>query len=174
MKRILSIAAIAALMPLTALADDGLKIDDPYARVSGEKATSGAAFMVIKNDTDAACTLTAVKTDVADRVELHRHTMDKEGVMKMEAIEGGIEIPAKGEHALDRGGDHVMLMGLTKPLVDGESFDATFDFGDCGTVDAAIKVDSARKPDGGHGEHMHHGDHQDGGHEVHEDGEHKH
>ncbi|MFD1882241.1 copper chaperone PCu(A)C [Paracoccus pacificus] len=149
MKRMLFIAACAALTPMAALAHDGLKIDDPYARVTGAKATSGAAFMNIENHKSVACTLSGVSTDVAERAELHTSTTDANGVTKMVKIENGIEIPANGAHPLTRGGDHLMLMGLKKPLADGDKFAVSFDFGECGKLDAEIPVDSARKPDAG-------------------------
>ena len=45
---------------------------------------------------------------------------------------------------LARGGDHVMLMGLTGPLKDGDSFPLTLTFEHAGNVTVDVVVDSAR------------------------------
>lgn len=150
-------AAAAALLPMTAAAE-GLMVQDAYARSAGPAAQSGAAFMQIENHGDADCTLRAASSDVAKMVELHTHKQNAEGVMQMIKVEEGFTIPAHGSHALARGGDHVMFMGLNRPLDDGDMVKVTLDFGDCGTVETEVPVDNARKPDqammGGHG-HIH-------------------
>ena len=104
--------------------------------------------MVIANPRHQDCTLTGVSGDMAERIELHTH-QEVDGVMKMQKIEGGIAIPAGGEHALARGGDHVMLMGLTSPLAQGDRVALTLDFGDCGTQQVEAAVDNDRAPEAG-------------------------
>lgn len=137
-------AAIAALFPLAALAHDAVAVEDAYARASNPKA--GAAFMVLDNHRQVACTLSGVTSDVAEKVELHTHT-EVDGVMKMGPIEGGIEVAPGAQHALARGGDHVMLMGLHQPLENGQIVKLSLDFGDCGTVDVELPVDNDRAAD---------------------------
>lgn len=138
-------AAIAAAMLLAfpALAGDAnIMIHDPYAR-SGAK--SGAAFFVIMNHTDQDDRLVAASSDAAPRVELHTHIM-KDGVAMMRPIEGGIAIPAGQAHALARGGDHVMLMGLEQALEDGGAITLKLTFEKAGEIMVEIPVDNARKP----------------------------
>lgn len=151
----MTLAALAVLTPAMALAQEGLAIRDAYVRSANPK--TAAAFMVIENRGAADCRLTGVSSDAAERVELHTHA-EQDGVMKMQKIEGGIDIPAGADHALVRGGDHVMLMGLTKPLADGDTIALALDFGPCGTqqVEAALDKDRAEETHTGHG----HGDHQ--------------
>lgn len=148
-------AAAMALFPLAALAHDGVAVEDGYARASNPKA--GAAFMVLDNHRKVACTLGGVSSEVAEKAELHTHS-EVDGVMKMGPIEGGIEVAPGARHALARGGDHVMLMGLHQPLENGQIVKLTLDFGDCGTVDVELPVDNDRpaEPAMGHGE-MDHG-----------------
>ena len=136
-------AAAMALFPLAALAHDGVAVEDGYARASNPKA--GAAFMVLDNHREVACTLSGASTDVAEKAELHTHT-EVDGVMKMGPIEGGIEVAPGARHALARGGDHVMLMGLHQPLENGQTVKLTLDFGDCGKVDVDLPVDNERAP----------------------------
>ena len=148
----MTLAALAVLSPATAFANEGLTIRDAYVRSTNPK--TAAAFMVVENHGAADCRLTGVSSDAAEMVELHTHA-EVDGVMKMQKVEGGIAIPAGTEHALARGGDHVMLMVLTKPLAQGDTVALTLDFGDCGTqpIEAALDNDRAEES---HGEHKGH------------------
>lgn len=148
----MTLAALAVLSPAAALAHDGLAIRDAYARSANPR--TGAVFMVVENHRDVECSLSGVSSDAAEMVELHTHA-EVDGVMKMQKLEGSIAIPAGGEHALARGGDHVMLMGLKTPLAQGDSVALTLDFGDCGTqqVDAPVDNDRAPEAAGGHKGH---------------------
>lgn len=144
-KLLLSAVALAAI-PLSSTAGDahdGVDVQDPYARSANP--VTGAAFMVFSNHRDVDCTLVGVASDVAERVELHTHR-EVDGVMKMVEVEEGFPIPAYGTHALARGGDHVMFLGLRQPLNDGDTIAITLDFGDCGTEEVQVPVDNQRSP----------------------------
>lgn len=137
------IAALAALMPVGAMAHDGVGVSDAYARSANP--VTGAAFMVLSNHRDVDCSLVGVASDVAERVELHTNR-EVDGVMKMIRIEEPIEIAPYASHALQRGGDHVMFMGVKQPLKDGDMIPLTLDFGDCGTETVEVPVDNQRMP----------------------------
>jgi len=93
-------------------------------------------------------------------VELHTHIEKSDGVLQMVEIEGGIPLPAGGEHAMVRGGDHVMFMGLTETLEQGEELKVTLVFEQAGDVVVTIPVDNERMDKhGGHGHSHSHGDH---------------
>ena len=100
--------------------------------------------MVLENSTDQDDRLIAVSSDVAKKIELHTHQQQGDGIMKMIMIEGGIAIPAGQTHALERGGDHVMLMGLTRPLVQGESVVLTLTFEKADPLTVEVPVDLLR------------------------------
>lgn len=136
----------------------GIMIKDAYARASSMSAKSGAAFMEIVNHSGADDRLIAVRSDAAKKVELHTHIADDNGVMKMREVENGFAIPAQGSHMLQRGGDHIMLMGLTAPLVDGEEISATLVFEGKGEIEVTIPVDLNRKPSAMHHGKMKHGE----------------
>jgi len=136
----------ATLLMTTSAFAEGLMVKDPYARVARPNAPTGAAFMTLMNHSDQNITLMGVSSDVAKRVELHTHIDNGEGIMQMTEIEGGITIPAGGMHMMKRGGDHVMMMGLTKSLVDGETIFVTLEFESGAEMDVEIPVDNARKP----------------------------
>jgi len=151
-------AALAALiLSLPAQAGDTLMIHDPYARASSPMAKAGAAFMVIVNPTGTDDRLVSVTTDAAARAELHTHVQEENGVMRMTEIEGGIPIPAGGETRLERGGLHVMLMGLTGPLETGDSIGLTLTFETAGEITIPVPVDNDRLDPSAHGHDRHGG-----------------
>jgi len=135
-------AAAASVVSSAVLAGD-IMIHDPYARVSSKSAKSGAAFMAIHNHLLKSDVLISVESTVAKKVELHTHK-EVEGVMKMIKLEDGIVIPGMGHHALKRGGDHVMFMGLTQSLRHGDDIEVTLIFERGGRVKLKIPVDLER------------------------------
>jgi copper(I)-binding protein len=60
-------------------------------------------------------------------VEVHEVVMS-DGEMKMQPKEGGIVIAAGSSVALEPGGLHVMLMNLSKAILDGDEVTVTLDF----------------------------------------------
>lgn len=159
-------AGAAALFTLPAFADSKIMIHDAYARASGMSAMAGAAFFEIMNHGDEDDRLVSATSDVAKRVELHTHKEDANGVMKMMEVEEGFAIPAGGKHALQRGGDHVMFMGLNQPFEDGSTVAVTLVFEKAGEMSVEIPVDLKRMPKGGHMDHGH--DHKGHGHKGHD------
>jgi copper(I)-binding protein len=140
-------AAAAAVIALPAFAAEVIEVRDPYARSAS--AMAGAAFMVLANTGAEDDRLIAAATDAAQRVELHTHIEDGDGVMRMVEVEDGIEVPAGGETMLQRGGLHVMMMGLTRPLNQGDQIELTLTFEKAGDVTLTLPVDNERMD--GHG-----------------------
>lgn len=158
LKSFLLAGAMAAGLAAAAAAGD-LTATDAYARVSGATARSGAVFLVLTNAGGADDWLVAATAPVAERTELHTHLQDAEGVMRMVEVEDGFPVPAGGSHLLARGGDHVMLLGLTGPLKDGDSFPLTLTFEKAGDVTIEVVVDSARDAAAPAGQGMGHAGH---------------
>lgn len=116
-------------------------IHHPWARASAtSQAKSGAVYLKLDNHGDSGILLTSVSTSAAKRAELHTHIMSDSGVMQMREVEGGISVPAHGTEELKPGGLHIMLMGLTSPLSEGEVFDMTLTFSDGSTGSVAVEV----------------------------------
>ena len=152
-------AAATAAMTLTgsAFADASIMVDDAYIRSSTATAQTAAAFMVLSNQGSEDDRLIGVRSENAERVELHTHQEDANGVMKMLEVAQGIPVPAGQSHALQRGGDHVMFMGLTAPLKQGESVPLTLIFEKAGEMVIDVPVDLERQPDAmGHDMKMEH------------------
>lgn len=152
--RFAACCAVALSLATPLAADGAIAIEDPYARTASSMAKSGAIFMVIKNTGEADDRLVSASAPVAKKVELHTHKENEQGVMQMLEVEEGFAVPAGGMHALQRGADHVMLMGLTESLEDGKTFPLTLIFEEAGEVTIDVPVDLTRKPK--HGAMHHH------------------
>ena len=158
-----SLAALPLLAPSLALAHDGVHVHDPVAIIS-PAGTTGAAFMRIDNMAATDDRLIAAAAEIAQRVELHTHVEDSEGVMRMIEVEEGFPIPSGGERLLERGGDHVMFLGLTRPLAEGEVITLTLTFEQEGEVIVEVPVGAPMPASHGH-DHSHDHDHgHDHGH----------
>jgi copper(I)-binding protein len=144
------LAACASLALVAPALGQEIEIHDPYARSASPMAKTGAAFMVIHNHGDTGDHLTGVESPVAQRVELHTHS-EKDGVMRMGEVEDGFALPADGEIVMERGGHHVMYMGLTAPFEQGDTIPLTLIFETSGEVTLDVPVDLERTPEEGHG-----------------------
>lgn len=141
MKKIIAATTAALLLGLTAPAFAGdITVENAWARASAKMARAGAAFLTIKNGGEAD-KLVAAKADISKKVELHTHIKDGD-VMKMRQVES-ITVPANGMAMLQPGGDHVMFMGLTKQLNEGDMFPLTLVFEKAGEVKTHVKVGAA-------------------------------
>jgi len=130
---------------LPAFAQD-IMIQDPYARASSMSAASGAAFMQIMNHGDSDDRLIDAASPVAERVELHTHKQNDQGVMRMIHVEEGFPLAAGETLPLARGGNHVMFMGITDPFEQGDMIPLTLTFEKAGDIEIEVPVDLKRKP----------------------------
>ncbi|WP_164658206.1 copper chaperone PCu(A)C [Tropicibacter sp. Alg240-R139] len=150
------VAAVTAITFATSsFAAESIMVKDAYARSATKTAKTGAAFMMIMNHGAEDDRLVDVKSDAAARVELHTHNENSDGVMQMLHVKEGFAIPAGEMHGLQRGGDHVMFMGLKAPFAQGDMIPVTLVFEKAGEVEIEVPVDLERKPQasahGGHG-----------------------
>lgn len=151
MKRFLSLCALAgALLSSPALADHTsephpsatagpIRIENPWARATPPGAEVGGVYLTLKN-TGPVDRLVSGSSPVAERTELHTMSMDG-GVMKMRPLPA-IEVPAKGVVVLKPGGLHVMLVGLKRPLKEGERISLTLTFEKAGNLHVEVPVAS--------------------------------
>jgi periplasmic copper chaperone A len=157
---LLTLALTGAALAQTDDHPEAMHVHDAYARVAKAGGGSGAVFFLVHNNTAVDDRLISVTTDAAARAELHTTSEDANGVMSMGAMEDGLPLAAGEAAELTRGGDHVMLMGLTRPLADGDVIALTLTFEQAGDVVIEVPIDNARKP--GAGGHDHDAMHHDG------------
>ena len=119
---------LSALTLPSHAADSNLRIHAPYVRLAPPGAAATGAFMRIENTGATDRQLIKAESPAAKTVELHTH-INEGGMMKMRAVPF-ISIKAGGQTELKPGSYHVMLIGLTQPLKDGDQVAITLTFDD--------------------------------------------
>jgi copper(I)-binding protein len=152
MSRILLVAAVLGLLALPVQAADvmagKLKISAAWARATPKGAKVGGGYLAITNTGDAPDRLVGGASAVAKEVQIHEMSM-VDGVMKMRPVAGGLEIKPGATVTLKPGGYHVMFVGLTQPLKQGEHFKVTLEFATAGKVDVDFAIEGIGATHGG-------------------------
>jgi periplasmic copper chaperone A len=145
-------AAPAAFSPAPAVPTQAgrARVEAPWARAVPPGTPNSAAFFAAHNGGEALAEIIAAASPAASAVELHTHD-DDGGVMRMRQVEA-FAIPGRGHLHLAPGGDHVMLIGLVAPLVEGGTVPLTLTFRDGSSLDVQVPV-LARPPASGDGSH---------------------
>ena len=133
----LALAAILALAPLAAAAQDGVLVSKAYAVTT---ATTAAVYLQIDNHQDQADRLLAATSAIAVRAGIHHNSEDANGIMSMAEAKDGLALPIHGSILLEPGRDHLMLFGLSRKLVPGDHFSLTLTFERAGPVEVEVEV----------------------------------
>lgn len=160
-----AVVALVAMLPASLSAQQmehghdaaGIEAQNAWSRATAPSAQAGAMFVELVNNGGSADLLVGAKSDVAEQAQLHTHLMDN-GIMRMRRVEA-FEIAPGSPTVLQPGGHHIMLIGLKRQLVEGETIPVTLTFRDAGEIEVQAVVGSAaaRAPAGGHGKHGDHG-----------------
>ena len=137
-------AVVSVKMSPLDRSDAAFVVQEPYLRSSMPTSTTAAAFMELSNQTGTDDRLIAARSPLSGRIELHSHSEDADGVMRMGQIEGGVPLANGSSHTFARGGDHLMFMGLDAPLAQGQLVPVTLVFEQAGEVEITIPVDQER------------------------------
>lgn len=131
----LALAASLALTSLPAAADDGVRVAASYALTTG---ASAAVYLEVENHTEQEDILLSATTDAAKKVTIHHSAENADGVMRM--AETTLAVPAQGVLSMQPGRDHIMLMGLTRKLAEGDMITLTLTFQRAGVVTLTVPV----------------------------------
>lgn len=131
-------ATAVAESPHPTHAGDVVTIEDAWVRAAPDGMS--AAFGTLKNAGSQDVTVVSVASDTSSRLELHETTQNDAADMVMREVEGGFVIPRHGELTLEPGGDHIMLMDLTHPLIAGDEASFTLTFSDDSTYEFTAPV----------------------------------
>ena len=121
-----------------------LVIDHPYARSTPPFSPVGGGFMTITNNGKEADRLISGTSTFADTVEIHEMVM-VEGVMKMNQLESGLEIPAGETVTLKPGSYHLMFIGLQEQLKPDEKRKGLVKFEKAGDIEIEFIVKDIAK-----------------------------
>lgn len=118
-----------------------LWIDHPWTRPTPPGVAQGAGYMTFTNNSDHDVVLLSAQTPAADNVSIHQSVM-KDGVMTMQPVTGGLVIPAGAVQSLKPHGYHLMLEGLTSPLVEGQRIPMILHFEGVSSITVELTVDA--------------------------------
>ena len=105
--------------------------------MTGDETTS-AAYLVIVNDGNEADTLIGATSDAANQAEVHETQINND-VAQMIPVPR-LDIPAHGQVEFSPGGYHVMLVGLTQDLIEGQTIKLTLQFEKSGAITIDVPV----------------------------------
>ena len=120
------------------LAADAVTIDDAWVKAAAE-GMSGA-FATLRNTGPTDVTISSATSTAATAVELHETVEAETGEIVMRAKDGGFTIPAGGELRLEPGGNHIMLMGLVRPVQAGDEVTFLLTFSDDSTYEFTARA----------------------------------
>lgn len=109
-----------------ATAADSVTVADSWVRATDKDMS--AVFGILENGSDTDAVVVSAESDLAT-MELHE-VVEEDGEMVMQEVPGGFTIPADGSRELKPGGDHLMLLGLTDPIVAGDEITVAIEFED--------------------------------------------
>jgi hypothetical protein len=135
-------AGFAAMLIVPVRAHDGHGATEatPGATPSALGNTgTGAVYLTIRNNGDSPDRLIAAVTDAAQVVEIHSMSTDG-GVMKMQELVDGLEIPPGESVTLDPDNLHLMLVDLNCDLAPNSSFEVVLTFEIAGEVTVTAVV----------------------------------
>lgn len=125
----------------TALADP-IQISTPWARATPPGATTGAVYLTLENS-GTADRLLGVSSDAAERTEIHVHEHSA-GMMRMKPV-NGVDIGAGEAVAFEPGGRHIMLIGLTRPLMPDATLELILRFASGIEVTVTVPIRDMRR-----------------------------
>jgi copper(I)-binding protein len=117
-----------------------LTVTDPWSRPTPPVASVGAVYFSITNAGRKADRLLAISSPVARQAEIHESRV-VHGTVEMRPVDS-LECPPGVTVRIEPGGLHVMLLGLTHPLMAGTEFPLSLRFRDAGSMTIQVKVDA--------------------------------
>jgi copper(I)-binding protein len=134
-----SLVLTGAALSVAAAQGDAIDVQNAWARttVPGQKATG--AFMTLTAKEGAKLVSASSSVGMA---QVHEMKMDA-GVMKMNEVKGGLDLPAGKAVELKPGGFHVMLMDLKAPLTKGSTVPLTLVFKDTKGAESKLNLNVA-------------------------------
>ena len=125
-----------------------LVITQAWSRATPGGARVAGGYLTIENKGSLPDSLLSGSTNAARKIEIHEMALEK-GIMTMRPIDGGLFIEAGKTVKFEPGGRHLMLIGLTAPLTEGDQVSVSLAFEQAGpvTVPFAVQGIGGRAPD---------------------------
>ncbi|SMC63661.1 hypothetical protein SAMN06297251_10553 [Fulvimarina manganoxydans] len=143
----LTFTALSAAIALTGAASaheykmGEVAIGHPWTRATLPNAKVAGAYMSFTNSGKEPARLVGGSSPLSEGVEIHEMSM-QDGVMKMQALENGLDIPAGETVTLEPGGYHIMMTGLKKSIAEGDKVPLTLTFANGETVNVELAAEA--------------------------------
>jgi len=141
-KRVLLAVVLLTLMLAAcagASAEEGISVEDAWVRPAPMAGGNGAGYMVITNHAGEPDALIGASASFAEMVEVHESVHMEGDMMGMHEVER-IDIAPGESLRLEPGGYHIMLMGITEQLQEGDTVELTLHFETAGEVTVQAPV----------------------------------
>ncbi len=125
-------------------------VTDAWMRAIPPGAPTGAAYVSLTNDGSEPIAVVAARSPWAERVEIHE-SQERDGMWRMRKLDA-LEIPAEGSVTMAPGGAHLMLFGVAKSPIVGDTLELELELSTGEFVPVTVTV----RPMGATGPHHHH------------------
>jgi len=136
---------VFAQAPAAEIQAGDLVITQPWSRATPTGAKVGAGYLTIRNSGQQPDRLIGVTMPPAGRVEVHEMA-EKDGVMTMRPMSGGVTIAPGQTVTLAPGGIHLMLLDLKAPITRGEQLQGVLEFEKAGKVTVPFVAEAVGAP----------------------------
>ena len=130
-----------------------LHIVAPFSRALPPVSKNGAVYLTLTNHGHLSDQLIGAATPIAEYAEIHAHRME-DGMIKMRKVDQ-VELPPNEEVAFAPGRNHIMLIGLSQTLKEGERFPLLLHFKETGEAMVEVIIEAAGATSASHSEHDH-------------------
>jgi periplasmic copper chaperone A len=156
-------AGATLVLALTLLAgqraEAAIEASEAWTRVTPPGVTVAVGYFTLKNTSSHSRELLKITAPEAERISLHKSSVDANGVSHMWPV-GKFELAPGEARRFEPNGYHLMLEGLSAPLRAGTRVAVTIVFEDEEPVVVQFEVrplvDAAAAPDPHAGHHEHH------------------
>ncbi len=144
--------ALALAFAATA-ANEVIRLERAWARATPPGTPVAAAYLVIDNRGPRSDRLLSASSPSAEKVEVHAtiHDGDMARMRKVDPL----HVAAGERLVLEPGGMHLMLVGLRKPLTEGELIPVVLEFEVAGQLRTEIRIFAAGTDMSGGNHHSH-------------------
>lgn len=129
------LSAAPALAATPALAE--VTVTAPWARASILASRPAAVYLTLS--ADPGDRLLSLSTPLADKAMVHSVETGADGIARMSPMQD-LPLAAGVAVTMAPGGMHIMLTGLSRKLVEGESFPLTLTFENAGAMTLQVPV----------------------------------
>jgi copper(I)-binding protein len=116
-----------------------LAVTQAWSRATPGGAQVAGGYLSVENNGTLPDRLLSVSSDAAKKVEIHEMALN-DGVMTMRPVTGGLIIEPGKTMKFVPGGRHLMFIGLTAPLREGDQVPVSLRFETAGEVKVAFVV----------------------------------